>query len=62
MTLNDFREKNNLTYQMLSDLLGLEKTKVFRICHPEEYQITLKDAMHIQAKTDNVVSLEELCQ
>ena len=64
MKLKKFKEKNNYTYRSLAEFLGLERSKTYRICADPKYPsyILLKDAIIIQSKTKNEVTLEELCK
>lgn len=60
MQLEKYRISNNLSYKQLSELLGIEKTRVYRICLGQNSPIKANEVLQIQSKTNNEVALEDL--
>ena len=61
MDLKQFKEEKDLTLQGLADFLGLNVTKVHRICSGVGC-IKLQDAHVIATRTEGQVSYEDLLE
>jgi DNA-binding XRE family transcriptional regulator len=59
MKLQDYKEYKGLTYDELSDQVGVERSTVYRICK-EVYCVRLNDAYKITRNTQGYVRLEDL--